>query len=323
MILGAIYEEDFYEYSYGFRPGRSPHHALRELRQQCEKMQIGWIVDCDISGFFDSIDRRLLQETIKKRVNDGSLLRLIGKWLRAGVVEQGIWSQPETGTPQGGVISPILANIFLHTVLDEWFTQMVQPRMKGKCFLVRFADDFIIGCELEFDARRIMEVLPKRFARFKLKIHPTKSKMISFGRPTRKEVRGRGGCGTFDFLGFTLYWAKSRKGHWVIKLKTARKRLRRAQKAAWQWCRHHRHWPLVWQQQQLRLKLLGHYQYYGVRGNYRELEKLKRFVERAWRFWLSRRTRKGAIPWDKFARLHAIFILPKPRVSHCFFAPAG
>ena len=190
---------------------------------------------------------------------------------------------------------------------------------------VRFpgATRLIVGCELESDARRIMEVLPKRFNRYRLKIHPTKSKMISFGRPPREETRGQGGRGTFDFRGFTFYWARSRKGYWVTMQKTARKRLRRAQKAVWQWCRDHRHWPLVLQQKHLRLMLLGHYQYYGVRGNYRQLEKLKRFAEVAWRFWLSRRTRKGLIPWDKFARLKAIFRLPKPRVIHCFFMPAG
>jgi group II intron reverse transcriptase/maturase len=230
MLLGAIYEQDFYDFSHGFRPGRQPHRALKELRQQCVEMKIGWIVDADVSSFFDNIDRTWLRKCIQVRVNDGSIIRLIGKWLNAGVMDEGIWSHPETGTPQGGVVSPILANIFLHYVLDDWFVKVARPRMKGKCFLIRFADDFVIGCALESDARRIMEVLPKRLGRFGLTIHPEKSKLISFGKPPRDETRGQGGYGTFDFLGFTHYWARSRQGYWVIKRKTAGKRLRRAQR---------------------------------------------------------------------------------------------
>ena len=183
MLLEAIYEQDFYDGSYGFRPGRSPHKALQELRERCMTEGIGWIVDADVSGYFDSIDRTRLREVLRQRVNDGRIVRLIGKWLRAGVMEAGVLNHPDTGVVQGGTISPVLANIFLHQVLDAWFEQEVQPRLKGRSFLIRFADDFVIGCELEADARKIMAVLPKRFARYGLTIHPTKTALMAFRKP--------------------------------------------------------------------------------------------------------------------------------------------
>jgi RNA-directed DNA polymerase len=312
MILGAIYEQDFKDCSYGFRPKRSPHQALDALRKQCMEGRIGWIVDADVSAFFDSLDRGLLREAIEQRVNDGGIIRLIGKWLNAGVLEGEQMSYPEKGTPQGGVVSPMLANIFLHHVLDEWFESEVKPRMKGKCFLIRFADDFVIGCEREEDARRTMEVLPKRFARFKLTIHPQKTRLVKFQPPRN----GESDDGTFDFLGFTHYWARSRRGYWIIKRQTAKKRLRRAMRAAWEWCREHRHEPVREQYRKLSQKLRGHYQYYGVRHNYRKLETLYWYVERAWRYWLSRRGGERKITWEKFDKLREVFPLPLPSIVH-------
>ena len=185
MLLEAVYEEDFYEFSYGFRKGRNPHQALHELREQCMGMNIGWIVDADVTGFFDNLDQGKLREIIKKRVNDGVIIRMIGKFLNAGVLEGERLEYPEKGTPQGGVISPMLANIYLHHVLDGWFVKEVAPRMKGRVFLIRFADDFIIGCEEERDAKRIMEVLPKRFGKYGLEINAKKSKLVQFERPGR------------------------------------------------------------------------------------------------------------------------------------------
>jgi len=315
MLLGAIYEQDFQDCSYGFREGRSPHQALSELREQCLGKNIHWIIDADISGFFDSIDHDLLREAIRHRVNDGSILRLIGRWLTAGVSDGGDLTYPETGSPQGGVISPVLSNIFLHHVLDEWFVRDVQPRMKGRCFLLRFADDFVIGCEVEEDARRIMAVLPKRFARFHLTIHPQKTRLMGFRKPARRETADTGN-GTFDFLGFTHYWAKSRLGNWVLKRRTAKKRVRRAKQALWQWCRHNRHRPLKEQYQALCQKVRGHYQYYAIRGNYRALESLLASVRKAWRYWLGRRSRESYIPWDKFERILKAFPLPRPKIIH-------
>lgn len=296
MILESIYERMFYEFSYGFRRGRCPHDALRDLRGRCMGMNIRWILDADVSGFFDSIDHDQLKEIIRKRVKDRSILRLIGKWLNAGVLEEGNLYYPETGTPQGGVISPMLANIFLHYVVDEWFAKEVQPRMRGRCFLIRFADDFVFGFELEEDARRVMEVLPKRFNRFKLIIHPEKTKLVEFGRPASHE-KAKSGVDTFDFLGFTHYWTKSLRGYWVIKRKTERKRLNRTVKSLWNWCRENRHIPVKEQYRILCQKLRGHFQYYGIRGNYRMLEWVFELAEKAWRYWLSRRSHKSPIPW--------------------------
>jgi group II intron reverse transcriptase/maturase len=315
MVLGAVYEQDFHDFSHGFREGHSPHQALQEISANCMKMNINWIVDADVSKFFDSIDHGLLRDVIKQRVNDGGIMRLIGKWLNAGVLEGEILSHTEKGTPQGGVISPMLANIFLHTVLDEWYMKDIKPRLRGRSFLIRFADDFIIGCELEEDARRIMAVLPKRFNRFGLTIHPKKTELVPFLRP-RPGSGTTKGKGTFNFLGFTHYWGKTRRGYWVVKRKTMMKRLKRSMKSIWQWCRNNRHRPMDVQYRKLCQKLRGHYQYYGVRYNYKMLVVYFRHVVIAWRFWLSKRSQKSAIPWDKFYRLLKVFPIPRPKIVH-------
>jgi len=315
MLLEAIYEPDFLDSSYGFRRGRSPHDALHELRERGMNEGIGWIVDADVSGYFDSIDRARLREVLRKRVNDASILRLIGKWLRAGVMEEGVLTHPETGVVQGGVISPVLANLFLHHVLDEWFEHEVRPRMKGRCYLIRFADDFIIGCELEADAHKVMAVLPKRFSRFGLTIHPTKTALIAFRKPASRQESADGNS-TFDFLGFTHYWARSRRGYWVIKRRTAGKRLRRTKKSLWRWCRTNRHAPLKDQYRMLCQKLRGHFRYYGIQGNFRLLEEVLRYAEKAWWYWLSRRSSKSSIRWDKFRRLLQTYPLPTPKIVH-------
>jgi RNA-directed DNA polymerase len=315
MLLEAIYEQDFYDGSYGFRQGRSPHEALHALRQQCMTEGIGWIVDADVSGYFDSIDRTRLREVLRKRVHDGRILRLIGKWLRAGVMEEGALTHPETGVVQGGVISPVLANIFLHYVLDAWFESEVRPRMKGRCFLIRFADDFVIGCEREEDAHKSMAVLPKRFARFGLTIHPTKTTLIAFKKPEAPQGSDCGN-GTCTFLGLTHYWTKSRRGFWVMKRRTASKRLRRTKKSLWRWCRNNRHAPLQYQYQMLCSKLRGHFQSYGIRGNLRLLEEVRRFAEKAWQYWLSRRSSKNPIGWEKLKKLMQTYTRPIPRIVH-------
>jgi len=315
MLLGAIYEQDFYNCSYGFRPKRNPHQALDAFRQQCNKLNVGWIVDADVSGFFDNIDHDCLREILKQRVNDGGVIRFIVKWLNAGVMEGNDLHYPEQGSPQGGVISPMLSNIYLHHVLDDWFMHEVQSRMRGNCFLVRFADDFIIGCEKERDAQRIMEVLPKRFARFGLTIHPEKTTMNKFRKPNHKDGAG-GGNGTFDFLGFTHYWAKSRRGNWVIKKRTAAKRLKRTMKKMWIWCRKNRHLPIKVQHRKLCQKLRGYYQYYAVTGNYAMLERVFKALEKSWKFWLSRRSQKSYISWKKYKIIREKLPLPRPRIIH-------
>jgi hypothetical protein len=276
---------------------------------------IGWIVEADVSGYFDSIDRTRLREVRRLRVNDGRIMRLIGKWLRAGVMEDGIVYHPETGVVQGGVISPVLAHVFLPHVLDAWFEREGRPRLKGRAFLSRVADDCCLGCEREGDARKIMAVLPKRFARVGLTIHPEKTAVIAFGKPDARQASAKGD-GTCEVLGLTHDWAKSRRGFWVIKRRTASKRLRRTKKALWRWCRTNRHAPVTYQDQLLCLKLRGHFWSYGIRGNFRLLEEVLRFAQKAWRDWLSRRSRKSAMGWEPFPRLLQTYVLPTPTIVH-------
>ena len=221
----------------------------------------------------------------------------------------------DVGNFVGSVLSPVLANLFLHHVLDEWFERDVQPRMKGRCFLIRFADDFVMGCEWEADARKLMAVLPKRFARCGLRMHPTQTALMAFRKPA-----GHSGAtprhGTCDFLGLTHYWAISRRGFWVIKRRTARKRFRRTKKSLGRWCRANRPAPLKAQYHMLGLKLRGHLRYYGLQGNFRLLEEVLRSAEKAWRYWLSRRSSKSAIGWEKFQQLLETSVLPTPRIVH-------
>ena len=257
----------------------------------------GWIVDVDLRKFFDTIDHGHLREFLKRRVRDGVILRLIGKWLNAGVLEEGVLTTPDDGTPQGGVISPLLANIFLHYVLDEWFETEVRPRLKGEAFVIRYADDFVIGVAREDDARRIMEVLPKRMSKYGLTVHPEKTRLVRFQPPqtdsSDTEGRDPPEPRTFDFLGFTHYWGRSLRGAWVVKRKTAKSRLKRALAALSEWCRKHLHLPIKEQHQKLTQKLRGHYGYYGITGNFSSLQDFREAVRRIWRRWLSRRRRDG------------------------------
>jgi RNA-directed DNA polymerase len=316
MLLEAIYEPHFCEFSYGFRRQRSAHQALTYLRQQCLEHDINWIIDADIAKFFDTISWEELRAILQKRVNDGAILRLIGMWLHVGVVEGDRVTNQEVGTPQGAPISPILANIFLHTVLDEWFQEEVRPRMKGNCFLARFADDFVTGFSLKSDAERVYKVLPKRFERYGLRIHPEKSRMVQFNRPYWKQGKGPG---SFAFLGFTHYWGKMLSGGWTIKRKTQGKRLSRFLSGIGDWCKENLHQPMAKQYGILNAKLRGHYQYYGVRGNFKMLEVVYEGTRAKWKKWLGRRNSKDRMGWEKFAtQVEAIFDLPKPRIVHAF-----
>ncbi|MFC1817136.1 reverse transcriptase domain-containing protein, partial [Thermodesulfobacteriota bacterium] len=311
-LLNIVFDVNFHDFSHGFRKDHSQHMAINELREKCRKLNIGWIISADITGLFDNFDRSYLWQMISRRVNDGGILRLIGKWLNAGVMEGDKVIYPDTGVPQGAVISSFLSNIFLHQVLDEWFVKGVIPRMKGRCFIIRWADDFIIGCELESDARRIRGVLPQRFGRYKLALNSEKTVLIPFARPKSQDIGGKG-KGTFDFLGFTFYWSRSCQGYWVIKRKTARKRLSRFMRMLWHWCKENRHEPMPVQYDTLCSKLRGFYQYFGVRGNYKALETVFEYAEKAWRRWLSRRSRNGYV---LFEQLRASHPLPKPRIVH-------
>jgi RNA-directed DNA polymerase len=320
MALEAVYEQDFLDCSYGFRPRRSQHQALQAVWEAAMSMGGGWVLEGDIEAFFDSVDRRQLQEVLRKRVSDGVLVRLIGKWLNAGVMEEGQLRYPDSGTPQGGVISPLLANIYLHEVLDEWFATQVRPRLSGRAVLVRFADDFIVIFEQEGDARRVMEVLPKRFGKYGLRLHPEKTRLVPFRKPDPPgpENPDGGQPGTFDLLGFTHYWGRSLNKNWVVKRKTACDRLSRALKRIRQWCRVNRHLPVKVQHAALVKKVNGHYGYYGITGNGRALSVFVRFVMRAWHKWLGRRSHRGLI-WARMTKLLAALPLPQPRIVHSVY----
>lgn len=313
VLLNAIYEQDFYGFSYGFRPGRGPHDALEALFDSSMSMGGGWVIDADIRGFFDSVGHGVLRDLLRLRVNDGGILRLIGKWLTAGVLDRGALVHPETGTPQGGVISPLLANIYLHTVLDEWFVQGVAPRLYGRASLIRFADDFVIVCECKGDADRILEVLPKRLAKYGLTLHPDKTRLIEFRAPKGWPAHGGN---TFDFLGFTHYWGRSRRGYWVVKRRTAGKAQRRAMQAITDWCSHNFHLPMEEQHRLLCWKLQGHYSYYGITGNSWRLKALYRHTWIVWRKRLNRRNGRKHLSWKAMYRLERHLPLPRPRIVH-------
>jgi group II intron reverse transcriptase/maturase len=320
LLLEPVYEADFLNVSHEFRRGRGAHGALEALWQQTMKQECAWIVDVDLRKFFDTIDHGHLWEFLKRRVRDGVILRLIGKWLNAGVLEKGVLTIPDDGTPQGGVISPLLANIFLHYVLDEWFEKEVRPRMKGRAFLIRYADDFVIGTSREDDARRIMEVLPKRMDKYELTVHPEKTRLVWFQPPwpDNSDTEGREPPEprTFDFLGFTHHWGQSRRGAWVVKRKTAKSRLKRALAALAEWCRKHLHLPIKEQHQKLTEKLRGHYGYYGITGNFESLHRFREAARRIWRHKLSRRSRGSSLSWAQFQRLEKRYRLPPARVAH-------
>lgn len=312
MLLEPLYEQDFLDCSYGFRPGRSAHDALESIWQQLMDMDGGWVLDADIRKYFDTLEHAHLREILAKRMRDGVVKRLIGKWLKAGVLDQGCITHPETGTPQGGVISPLLANIYLHEVLDVWFEREVKPRLHGRAFLVRYADDFIMGFEYEEDARRVQEVLPKRFNRYGLALHPEKTQLVPFSKPRGIKDPGHQKPGHFDFLGFTHYWGKSKKGRYIVKRKTAASRFSRTIKRIGQWIKKNRHKPLKEQQKTLRQKLTGHFVYYGITGNSKALGRMLHEVGKLWRKWLNRRSQRAKVTWDKMNRILKRYPLPKP-----------
>lgn len=318
MALEPVFEQDFLDCSYGFRPGRGAHQALEALWQGLMELGGGWVIDLDIQSFFDSVDGAHLRSFLDRRVRDGVIRRAIGKWLNAGVMEEGVVWYPEKGTPQGGVISPVLSNLYLHEVLDLWFEQEVKPRLRGRAFLVRYADDATLVFEREEDARRVLDVLPKRFGKYGLELHLEKTRLVDFRRPSSGGP-GSGSGRSFDLLGFTHFWGRSRKGSWVVQRKTAKDRFSRALQRIGTWCRYHRHLCLVDQQAALNRKLLGHYAYYGVTGNGRSLSRFHHWVERLWRKWLSRRSRASRMSWERFKRLLGRYPLEQPRVVHSIY----
>ena len=327
MLLEPIYEQDFTACSYGFRPGRSPHQALDAFRSQLMNCRGGYVLEVDIRKFFDNLDHGHLRAFLQLRVRDGVLLRLIGKWLKAGVLEDGSVSYPDSGSPQGGVISPLLSNIFLHYVLDVWFERDVKPRLRDRAFLIRYADDVVIGFRAGRDAQRVLDVLPKRLGKYGLTIHPTKTRLVPFRPSCRWANDDRGepteAAGTFDLLGFTHFWARSRQGYWVIKQKTANDRFSRSVRSIDLWCQANRHRPLGEQQAKLNEKLRGHYAYYGVTGNSGALSRFLHEVGRRWSKWLNRRNRLRSMTWAKFGGIIGRYPLAPVRTMHSLYCHAA
>lgn len=324
MLLEPLYEQDFLECSYGFRPGRSAHDAVEAVWSGVMRMGGGWVLDVDIRGFFDNLDHAHLRDLLRRRVRDGVVHRLIGKWLNAGVLEDGVREHPETGTPQGGVISPLLANVYLHEVLDSWFEERVKPGLRGPAFLVRYADDVVLCFKREDDANQVREMLAERLREYGLELHPEKTRLVYFNRPRDRESgrRPQGGAkqGTFDFLGFTHFWGRSRKGQWIVKRKTAKDRFARAVKAVSGWLREvcfrervRAHHP------GLVSKMRGHYAYYGITGNIAALKRYYYVVRRLWKHYLCRRSQKGYINWPRYEQLLRHYPLPQPLVVHSIY----
>jgi group II intron reverse transcriptase/maturase len=312
-VLQAIYEQDFQDCSYGFRPQRSAHDAIRAVHRAADRGVLNWVLEADIVSFFDSLDCKRLEEMLRERVADGSLLRLVGKCLRVGVLDGEAFTTPDAGTAQGSVLSPLLGNIYLHHVLDRWFEREVGPRLKGRACLIRYADDFIIGFEHREDAERVMAVLGKRMQRYGLSLHPDKTRLAPFRQPERGQQGGKGPA-TFDFLGFTLYWRRTRTGRWRLGCKTRRARQGRAISAVYDWCRSHRHRPVAEQHAALRRRIQGHFNYFGVNGNLGQLKRLAYHARRAWFTWLRRRGQRVRLNWGRFRDLLRALPLPIPRV---------
>jgi group II intron reverse transcriptase/maturase len=312
-VLEAIYEPVFDDSSFGFRPGRSAHDALRALNQVLYRGEVKWILEADIQAYFDSVDRKKLREMLRERIADTSLLRLIGKCLHVGILDGESYSELDEGTVQGSVLSPMLGNIYLHHVLDRWFRRDVQRRLRGKAHLIRYADDFVIGFEREDDARRVMGVLGKRFERYGLRLHPEKTRLLPFKWPGPSQTGGKGPA-TFDFLGFTVYWRRTRRNSWAPSLKTRKARLQRAIRSVAEWCRSHRHDSVKEQHAALCRRLNGHLNYFGVNWNQRSLALVLRHSERAWHKWLSRRSQQGRMNWNRFRELLRVYPLPRPTV---------
>ena len=322
MLLEPIWEQDFLDCSFGYRPKRNAHQALQVLRKGVMAQRGYWVVEVDVQKYFDSIPRAELRAILARRVTDGVLRRLIDKWLKAGVLEAGQVHYPEAGSPQGGVVSPILSNVFLHHVVDVWFTQEVQPRLRGPSTLVRFCDDLVMLFAHRADAERALAVLGKRLGRFGLLLHPDKTRLVDF-RPVRSPAEGVGQMWptTFVFLGFIHVWGVSRKGNKVVRQFTAKERIARSLKKFNQQCRRMMHWPLTAQHDLLGQMLKGHYAYFGITGNLRRLKRLHRLVTQMWRKWLSRRSWKSTLTWQRFERVLERFTLPVPRIIHRYTFP--
>ena len=316
-ILNEIYEADFRGFSYGFRPGRSPHQALDALNVGLQRKRVNWILDADIRGFFDNMDHEWVMKFVEHRVADKRVLRLIQKWLKAGVSEDGEWSETKVGTPQGAVISPLLANVYLHHVFDLWAEAWREKVAHGDMIVVRYADDLVVGFQHRADAERFLEEFRERLAKFGLEIHPEKTRLIEFGRfaQVNRKQRGAGKAETFTFLGFTHYCGTNSKGHFVVWRRTAAKRMRAKLQGIKQELRRKMHAPVSAVGEWLKRVVTGYYRYHAVPGNMPALGRFRDRVCRLWRQVLRRRSQRRPPGWD---RLRPIFKrwIPRARVLH-------
>lgn len=312
-LLGAIYEQEFMDCSYGFRPGRSAHDAIKALNRSIRHGEAEWILKTDVSAFFDSMDRPMLRGMIEERIDDKSLMRLIGKCVHVGVLDGAEFQTPEDGTVQGSILSPLLGNVYLHHVIDRWYEAEVKPRMRGRTCVIRYADDLLFGFEEREDAERVMAVLGKRLGRYGLSLSADKTELLDFRRPPREQQEGKGPS-TFDFLGFTHYWRRSRQGRWYPAWKTRMKSLKKAVKENQSWCKANRHLSIPEQHAALTRCIQGHFNYFGVNGNHRSLSMLRIKVERAWFRWLRRRSQRTRLTWERFKSILKDFPLPPVKV---------
>jgi group II intron reverse transcriptase/maturase len=316
MLLEPLYEQDFHPVSFGYRPKRSAHQALDALNNQIMRARGHWLIEVDIRKYFDTVNHQQLRAFLDLRVKDGVIRRTIDKWLKAGVMEGGQITRSPVGTPQGSVISPLMANIYLHYVLDEWFQKDVKPRMKGRCNLTRFVDDFVLAFEQEDDCRRVYQVLEKRFAKYGLALHPEKTRIIDFRFKPSKQHRHAGQA--FDFLGFTHVWGRSRRGKRMTIRRTAKSRIARTLQKISMVCKRERHKPLEEQHRKLNHILGGHYAYFGITGNFPSMGRVRHRAARIWQKWLSRRSRRSRTNWEAFNLLLKRFPLRNPKIYHSY-----
>lgn len=309
QILMMIYEEDFLPMSYGYRPERGAHDAIRALTEALQFGRINFVTEVDIKGFFDNIRWEWLERMLRQRIGDGALLRLIGKWLRAGIMEEdGRVIHPQTGTPQGGIVSPVLANIYLHYALDLWFERVIKPKQRGHCWILRYADDFVVCFEYRHEAEAFEKAVKERLAKFGLEVAADKTKTLRFGR------NGGPHNGRFDFLGFEFYWEADRKGRPRVKRRTATKKWQAGMQRMREWIKSHRHQKLRQMFKTLRAKLQGTWNYYGLIGNYRRMKIFYEETVRTLHKWLNRRSQRRSYDWRSVDRLMERYDLPRPRI---------
>jgi RNA-directed DNA polymerase len=317
IVLNAIYEGDFCGFSYGFRPGRGPHDALDALCVAIDKRKVNWMIDADIQNFFGDVSQEWLVRFLEHRVGDKRIIRLIQKWLRAGILEDGVVTVDDRGTGQGSVISPLLGNIYLHYVLDLWAKRWRQREATGDMVIVRYADDVVVGFEHEGDARRFLDAMRARLEEFMLSLHPDKTRLIEFGRfaAVNRKRRGLGKPETFDFLGFTFICGKSRRGNFLLQRKTRRDRMRTKLQEIKLELRRRMHSPIPEQGRWLRQVVTGHFGYFAVPTNGRALNAFRFYITDLWRRTLRRRSQRSGLTWDRTTKLTDHW-LPKPQILH-------